>query len=140
MKEPLSLLIPVKSSSIVVSSVKMEIKLGKASAEQWIALLPTDPVPSEDAPQNYPSSHIGHHNWDHIDEAEDVAKDKNINTFFQSVFENASDDGKRAMMKSFSESGGTVLSSDWNDVGSRKLNPTHQRVSRQHQSDARWSQ
>lgn len=114
---------PVKSSSFVVGSVKMEIKLDKASAEQWIALLPTDPVPGEDAPHTYPSSHIGHHDWDNIDESEGSAKDKNINTFFQSVFENASDEGKRAMMKSFSESGGTVLSSDWNDVGDRKVEP-----------------
>jgi suppressor of G2 allele of SKP1 len=114
---------PVKSSSFVVGSVKMEIKLGKASAEQWITLLLTDPTPNEDAPHTYPSSHIGHHDWEHIDEADEDAKDKNINTFFQSVFENAGDDGKRAMMKSFSESGGTVLSSDWNDVGGRKVEP-----------------
>ena len=101
----------------------MEVKLGKASAEHWIALLPTDPIPSEDAPHIYPSSHIGHHNWEHIDESGEEVKDKNINTFFQSVFENASEDGKRAMMKSFSESSGTVLSSDWNEVGDKKVEP-----------------
>ena len=115
---------PVKASSFVVGSVKMEVKLSKASAEQWITLLSTDPTPNEDAPHTYPSSHIGHHDWEHIDEEGNDAKDKNINTFFQSVFENASEDGKRAMMKSFSESDGTVLSSDWNEVGAKKVAPS----------------
>ncbi len=36
---------------------------------------------------------------------------------FQQIFANADEDQRRAMQKSFSESGGTVLSTNWSDVG-----------------------
>ena len=36
---------------------------------------------------------------------------------------NADDDTRRAMNKSFQESGGTVLSTDWKDVGSKTVAP-----------------
>lgn len=36
---------------------------------------------------------------------------------FKDIYSNASDDQRRAMMKSFYESGGTVLSTNWEDVG-----------------------
>lgn len=51
------------------------------------------------------------------------AGDGQLEDFFQGLYGGLSDEGKRAMMKSFTESGGTVLSTDWNDVGSRKVAP-----------------
>ena len=43
-----------------------------------------------------------------------------LNEMFQKIYADASDDVKKAMNKSFSESGGTVLSTNWNEIGSSK--------------------
>ena len=43
-----------------------------------------------------------------------------LNEMFQKIYADASDDVKKAMNKSFSESGGTVLSTNWNEIGSGK--------------------
>jgi suppressor of G2 allele of SKP1 len=45
-----------------------------------------------------------------------VSGDSTLNEFFQNLFTNADEDTKRAMMKSFQESGGTALSTNWDDV------------------------
>jgi suppressor of G2 allele of SKP1 len=50
--------------------------------------------------------------------------DTTANKFFQDIFGNADEDMRRAMMKSFQESNGTVLSTDWKDVGSKKIEPS----------------
>ena len=84
---------------------------------------------------------VTHGNWPRAEAAEDQTKplyqkwkqihlpqeeeDKNegIDKFLQGIYANASDEAKRAMNKSFIESGGTVLSTNWEDVGSRKVEP-----------------
>ena len=43
-----------------------------------------------------------------------------LNEMFQKIYSDASDDVKKAMNKSFSESGGTVLSTNWNEIGKEK--------------------
>ncbi|SNX81936.1 related to SGT1 - subunit of SCF ubiquitin ligase complex [Melanopsichium pennsylvanicum] len=45
------------------------------------------------------------------------AGEADINKFFQKLYADADDDTKRAMMKSYQESGGTTLSTDWSKVG-----------------------
>ena len=42
--------------------------------------------------------------------------DSTLNGFFQKIYGDADEDTKRAMMKSYSESGGTTLSTNWADV------------------------
>lgn len=39
-----------------------------------------------------------------------------VNDFFKKMYKNADDDTKKAMMKSFQESNGTALSTNWADV------------------------
>lgn len=68
-------------------------------------------------------------NWDNVTStilesekaktsAEDpnVSGDSTLNEFFQNLFSNADEDTKKAMMKSFQESGGTALSTNWDEV------------------------
>jgi len=50
-----------------------------------------------------------------------VGGDSTINGFFQKIYADADEDTRRAMIKSFSESGGTTLSTDWDKVGKKKV-------------------
>ena len=54
---------------------------------------------------------------------DDDAEGDETSNFFKHLFKGADPDQKRAMMKSFTESGGTVLSTDWNQVGSKTIVP-----------------
>lgn len=89
------------------------------------------PAPDAPATHAYPSSSKKRHNWDEIvkasaaeDEAlsKDFAKDPNaggdraLNEMFQKLYADATDDQRKAMIKSYQESNGTALSTDWNDV------------------------
>ena len=68
-------------------------------------------------------------NWDGItnkiladDKQVSTSEDPNaggdaaVNKFFQEIYGNADENTKRAMMKSFVESGGTTLSTNWDEV------------------------
>jgi suppressor of G2 allele of SKP1 len=50
------------------------------------------------------------------DQDPNVGGDAALNGFFQKIFGDADEDTKRAMMKSYQESGGTTLSTNWDDV------------------------
>jgi len=44
-----------------------------------------------------------------------------LNRLFRDVYANGTDETRKAMNKSFTESGGTTLSTNWSDVGAKKL-------------------
>ena len=87
----------------------------------------------------YPtSSRSGPKNWDKV--ANDLTKKKTkkdddedeedeydgeegdpVNGFFKTLYKGADDDTKRAMMKSYQESNGTALSTNWGEVGKGKV-------------------
>lgn len=77
---------------------------------------------------SYPTSSHVHRNWDKL--AADIEKEEKneklegdaaLNQLFQKIYGEGSDEVKRAMNKSFVESNGTVLSTNWADVGSKKV-------------------
>ncbi|KAH6626586.1 SGS domain-containing protein [Chaetomium sp. MPI-SDFR-AT-0129] len=77
----------------------------------------------------YPtSSRSGPKNWDKLasgdgtGEGDDADDEKNdVNGFFKQLYKGATPEQQRAMMKSFVESNGTALSTDWNDVKGRTV-------------------
>ncbi|XP_055604959.1 protein SGT1 homolog [Uranotaenia lowii] len=116
--------INVDQSSHKASPSKVEIKLAKLIGNRWEALekkaqavATTDPAVKKKP-----------HDWDKISkeiekqDAEDKPEgDQAVKELFQKIYADASDDTKKAMMKSFYESGGTVLSTNWSEVGAQKV-------------------
>ncbi|KAL7254130.1 hypothetical protein ACSBR1_008516 [Camellia fascicularis] len=117
-----------------VLSTKIEIRLAKAEAIQWASLEfskeSTIPqrisVSSGTQRPTYPSSKPRRVDWDKLEaqvkkeeKEEKLDGDAALNKFFRDIYQDADEDTRRAMRKSFVESNGTVLSTNWNDVGSK---------------------
>ncbi|URE20535.1 suppressor of G2 allele of SKP1 [Musa troglodytarum] len=119
-----------------VLSTKVEIRLSKAETITWTSL----EYSGKAAPQkintflatkpqrpSYPSSK-SKVDWDKLEaEVKKEEKDEKLdgdaalNKFFQDIYKDADEDTRRAMSKSFVESNGTVLSTNWREVGLKKV-------------------
>eukprot|EP00798_Chlamydomonas_sp_ICE-L_P001463 gene1463-32840_t len=130
-------ILPDKSKYEVLKT-KVEITLVKADTVQWGSLeksnvlaAPNYSDPAQ-APVQYPSSYTkAPKDWEKVDselaEMEkkgDLDDGDPLNNFFKKIFGQGDEDQRRAMMKSFQESNGTVLSTNWKDVGSKKTECT----------------
>ncbi|KAB0791203.1 hypothetical protein PPYR_12780 [Photinus pyralis] len=116
-----------------VTQTKVEVKLKKAEGIRWEHLerseddkilkqIPQDPSASS-GPPSYPTSKPGK-DWTAIERdinkqesSEKPVGEEALNMLFQDIYGKGSDDVKRAMVKSYMESGGTVLSTNWNEIG-----------------------
>ncbi|XP_017781266.1 PREDICTED: protein SGT1 homolog [Nicrophorus vespilloides] len=123
------------AGSYKIMSTKVEIKLKKIDGIRWAKLEgdPTVDTPKTiainndfDKPPAYPTSKGT--NWTAIEKEldEQEAKEKPegeeaLNKLFQEIYGKGSDEVKKAMNKSFMESGGTVLSTNWSEIGSKKV-------------------
>ncbi|CAH1953479.1 unnamed protein product [Acanthoscelides obtectus] len=117
---------------------KIEIKLKKAEGLRWeklegdpiaenIKAVPADPTSKLDGPPSYPTSKKGK-DWAVVEkeikkqEAEEKPEgEEALNKLFQEIYGKGSDEVKRAMNKSYMESGGTVLSTNWDEICRRKV-------------------
>lgn len=124
------------SFTVNVFSKKIEITLNKLVKAQWKSLeksreenvsenhsfleIPSTPSLS------YPSSSKKAIDWSKldIDDAdEEESKTESADAFFQQIYKGADDDTRRAMMKSFIESNGTSLNTNWEEVSKGKVQP-----------------
>ncbi|KAJ7706207.1 SGS domain-containing protein [Mycena rosella] len=131
--EPLKGQITTDACEFTVGKVKVEIRLAKTAPGRWGGLVGDSPDPLANSAA--PSSSVTttsvkpKKNWEGItteiltsekekstEEDPNVGGDSTLNSFFQKIFGDADEDTKRAMMKSYQESGGTTLSTNWDDV------------------------
>lgn len=111
--------LPEKSTSKILTQ-KIELNLEKDNKGfDWITL----DEKSKSEVQKYPTSMKKDFNAINKEIDSDLSKDKAdpsgndaMMTLFKEIYSNAGEDMKRAMMKSYATSGGTVLSTNWDEV------------------------
>jgi len=69
---------------------------------------------SDDSGKDVAKKNTGKENDDYVDFEDEDGDD--VNKFFKQLYKGASDDTRRAMVKSYQESGGTALSTNWDEV------------------------
>ncbi|KAI3818014.1 hypothetical protein L1987_11816 [Smallanthus sonchifolius] len=119
----------------VVLSTKIEIRLAKVEPIHWTSLefsknilvARSNTVSSGNQRPVYPSSKPTK-DWDKLEaqvkkeeKDEKLDGDAALNKFFRDIYKDANEDTRRAMQKSFVESNGTVLSTNWKEVGSKEV-------------------
>lgn len=125
--------VDAENSSWSATKYKFEIVLKKAVGGDWKALsssLETTELSATEkariaGEQKVKAAMSSQKNWEDIADKElenDPEKpDDGPMALFRTLYKDADEDTQRAMMKSYQESGGKVLSTDWKDVGSRKV-------------------
>lgn len=128
-RELFSHVIP-EESSWSASKFKVEVRLKKADpGVVWKALDKSAEVlsaavqASSVASKRMEANEARQKGWDAVADAElkDYKEDDSTMALFRTIYAGADEDTRRAMMKSYSESGGQVLSTDWNDVKKKKV-------------------
>lgn len=122
--DPLAHKILPKESFYKILSTKIEIKLRKEMVGiMWGALEGEDDVVSMAAPTSTTGTKKSK-DWNalarEVDEETKPEGEQALNALFQQIYKDADPDTKRAMMKSFVESNGTCLSTNWSEIGSKK--------------------
>lgn len=79
---------------------------------------------SAKAPAYPTSSKAGPKDWDNIKDEDEDENSGDVDSFFRKLYQNSTPEQQRAMMKSFTESNGTALSTDWSSVGQGKVETT----------------
>jgi suppressor of G2 allele of SKP1 len=109
------------------SSLSLSLTLWPAQTDAPAASLSTASQSAAPAAKSKPRSTS---KWDTLSNFDDASDEPaaagagdaaSLDAFFQKLYADADADTRRAMMKSYSESGGTSLSTNWNEVGKKKV-------------------
>ncbi|KND03056.1 co-chaperone SGT1 [Spizellomyces punctatus DAOM BR117] len=133
--DPLAHEIVPSESKHSILSTKIEIKLKKKDlGVRWGTLEGEEIGPvttvaganAQDRPA-YPSSAKKKHDWDAVAKSLEQEKpegEQALNALFQQIYRDSSEEVRRAMMKSYIESNGTCLSTNWEEVGKKTVETT----------------
>jgi len=112
-----------EACSTKVMSTKIELRLKKEDGGSWTNLEAATVTPPKGTAPTYPSSSKHKKDWDKIDKelSKEKDEDADVNSLFSKIFESGDENTKKAMMKSMQESGGTVLSTNWDEVGKKRV-------------------
>lgn len=93
----------------------------KTGPKDWDKL--ADSFAKKPKPEHTTPSSSQANNNDDDDEGIDYETEggDEVNAFFKQIYKSASPDARRAMMKSYQESNGTALSTNWDEVGKGKV-------------------
>ena len=120
--------IDAEKSTWKVKSEKVVLKLKKLEPKEWPglqgkappALLTSSTKTNKEVPKIYSGSNK---DWSQVDKwcKDELEKEKPqgeaaLQKLFENIYKNADEDTRRAMNKSYQTSGGTVLSTNWNEV------------------------
>ncbi|XP_037820124.1 protein SGT1 homolog [Lucilia sericata] len=115
--------INVERSSYKDYPSKVEITLAKEVGIRWDSL----DEKTEPKPIMAPPPPIHKKDWDSLakevekSEEQEAQSEEALQRLFKKIYSSSSPEVQKAMNKSFSESGGTVLSTNWNEVGKDKV-------------------
>ncbi|KAL7791427.1 SGS domain-containing protein [Trichoderma ceciliae] len=108
------------SKPAAAAAAHPEAKTGSETKDADSVIDSIQSEPLEEAPAakpSYPtSSRTGPKNWDKFGDDDNSEEEKDVNYFFKKLYKDASPEQQRAMMKSFTESNGTSLSTNWDEV------------------------
>jgi len=102
---------------VEISALKVEVTLMKSRSGWW---------PRFEYNVETSASESGSKNWDKLvvegdGGEEDVPEGDSLQNLFRKIYSDADEDTRRAMNKSFVESGGKVLSTNWKEVSQKKV-------------------
>ena len=125
--EPLYDEIDTEKSTHKIYGTKVELVLHKSTKRKWASLEGSDePLPmasvaqsNSSAPMSYPSSSKKAINWSNFQVDED--DENELEDFFKKLYKDVDDDTRRAMMKSYVQSNGTVLTTNWSEAKDKEF-------------------
>ncbi|KZO96315.1 SGS-domain-containing protein [Calocera viscosa TUFC12733] len=137
--EPLPTAIDTETSGYTVMKMKVEIGLVKKTPGRWNAITGDQDEAVQHLPVSPTQSSSGRKqgkNWDAVttqilstEKEKTIAEDPNAggdvaaNEMFSKLYADADDDVRKAMIKSYTESNGTSLSMNWDEVSKAKVEP-----------------
>lgn len=121
--EPLYAKISATESSYKLMSTKLEVTLVKTDSAQWPLLESDEDAVAEPASgPAYPTSAKKQTNWNALKlDDDDDEKNDDPNAFFAKLYKDCDEDTRRAMMKSYVQSNGTVLTTSWDEAKDKEF-------------------
>ena len=120
-----------EQSTCKILSTKVELKLKKQEGIRWNSLEGSPAIPTSDIEPDHPPTYptrLGGKDWNKIDtfldtELEYLKENQDAGDVFSMIYKDADENTRKAMNKSFQESGGTVLSTNWDEISQKKTEP-----------------